>query len=80
MVQLPRELIDRLDRRASREQVSRSKLIRDAIKAYLEDDGSQAVADAYASGYTRIPFGAPDEWGDVEAFHDALARERLQGL
>ena len=76
MVQLPEDLVNRLDRRAAREGVSRSRLIRDALSGYLAADADNAVAEQYEAGYSRTPFGAPDEWGDLETFHDVLARER----
>lgn len=37
---------------------------------------NEAIATAYDKGYGETPFGACDAWGDVEAFHEALARER----
>lgn len=76
MVQLPEVLIARLDRRARREGVSRSKVIREAVGKHLGDDTEEEIERAYAEGYGRIPFGTPDEWGDVEAFHRELEAER----
>lgn len=79
MVQMPEELVSRLDQRASRQRVSRSELIRQAVIAYLQDEEEEAIARAYETGYTKVPFGTPDEWGDVDRFHEALARERNRG-
>jgi metal-responsive CopG/Arc/MetJ family transcriptional regulator len=76
LVQLPPELIDRLDRRAVRERVSRSQVVREAVNAYLRTDAEDEVAESYRKGYDAIPYGTPDEWGDVDAFHAELARQR----
>lgn len=75
MVQLPDELVERADRRAALDGVSRSQVIRDALLAHLAPD-EQGIARAYAEGYERQPYGGEDAWGDIAAFHDALARER----
>ncbi len=74
MVQLPAELVAVIDQRAAREGVSRSKLIREALTAFIAADVE--IARAYDEGYARLPFGTADEWGDLEAFHAALERER----
>jgi len=78
LVQLTAPLVERLDRRAAREGVSRSQVIRDAVEAYLHDDQEAEIARRFREGYRRVPAGTPDEWGDPQAFHSALvgARER----
>lgn len=78
MVQLPPGLIEQLDRRAAREGVSRSQVVRDAVAAYLAASGDSGIAQAYEQGYSGIPFGTADEWGDLEAWHESLARAREQ--
>lgn len=76
---MPEELVSRLDRRAARDQISRSRLVREAVTAYLAADEDTSIAAAYQAGYSKAPFGTPDEWGDLEAFHDALAQDRTEG-
>jgi Arc/MetJ-type ribon-helix-helix transcriptional regulator len=76
MVQLPTDLVARADQRAAREGVSRSHVIREALTAFLVDDERERIARVYDEGYGRFPYGVEDEWGSVQAFHDALARER----
>lgn len=58
--------------------VSRSKVIRDAVEAYLHDDREEELERRFREGYARIPAGTPDEWGDPDAFHEALVRARDQ--
>lgn len=53
VVQLSERLIDQLDRRASREGVSRSNVIRSAVEAYLSDDAW--IDDQIVAGYQRLP-------------------------
>lgn len=75
MVQLNRDLLALLDERATREGVSRSQLIREAIEAFLETDRQAAIDRAIVEGYTRMPQGGEydaDEWGDVGALAGAL--------
>lgn len=76
MVQLPDDLVVLADRRARREGISRSQLLRDALRAYLGHDERDDIARAYGAAYVSQPYGTPDEWGDLEGFHAALARER----
>jgi predicted DNA-binding protein len=53
IVQLNDELIERLDRRAAREGVSRSRVIRTAVEAYLE--GDDLVDQQIIDGYRKHP-------------------------
>lgn len=76
MVQLPTELIERLDHRATRDRVSRSGVIRDAVVAYLHDDVEEDLARRYQDAYERVPVDMPDAWGDVELFHAELEARR----
>lgn len=77
MVQLPEELIDRLDRRARRDGVSRSSVVREAVSHHLASDVPDEIERAYAAAYDEEPWGTPDEWGDVAAFHRELEAERV---
>lgn len=79
LVQLTDELVAALDRRAERERVSRSKLVRDLLEAALAAD--QENDRAMIEGYTRAPQAdAVDEWGDLSAWTDANARRNLAAL
>jgi len=55
LVQLHRDLLNRLDERAAREGRSRSALIRDAIEAYLYDEEEARIDREIREGYKRIP-------------------------
>jgi len=55
LVQLSRDLLQRLDERAAREGRSRSALIRDAIDAYLYDEEEARIDREIREGYERIP-------------------------
>lgn len=76
MVQLTDELVELLDRRAARDGVSRSQVIRIAIEAYLGEDREREIDRQIIEGYRRIPPDTPDEWGDVGAWHDAIQANR----
>lgn len=78
LVQLSDELVQLLDARAARCGVSRSAVVREAVEAYLHDEGTEAAGRRIVDGYTRVPPGTPDAWGNVEAWHDALAAARAQ--
>lgn len=80
LVQLNDELIELLDAEATRKGTSRSALIREAVEAYLRDAREAAIDRAIVEGYTRIPPGTPDEWGDLEAQNDANRSRVLQRL
>jgi predicted transcriptional regulator len=80
MVQLTDELVELLDRRASRDGVSRSQIIRVAIEAYLGEDREREIDRQIIEGYQRIPQGTPDEWGDLDAWHTAMAAATLREI
>jgi metal-responsive CopG/Arc/MetJ family transcriptional regulator len=54
-VELTRDLLRRLDERATRERRSRVALIRDAIEAYLDDEEKARIDREIIEGYERIP-------------------------
>ncbi len=79
LVQLTDELVEALDRRAAREGISRSKLVRDLIAAGLSsgDEHDRALVE----GYRRTPQSdASDAWGDLDAWTEANTRRNLAAL
>lgn len=79
MVQLSDELVALLDREAHRRRVSRSALIRDLLEVALTGAREAEIDRRIVEGYTNIPPGAPDEWGDLAELtststNDLLAR------
>lgn len=79
IVQLTDPLVDLLDKRAAREHVSRSHLIREAVEAYLREDREAEIDRQIIESYTRFPPGGEhdiDEWGDLNAWHEGLAAAR----
>ena len=80
MVQLNDELIELLDAEATRRNVSRSAVIRDAVAAYLANAREARIDAAIVAGYSRIPPGSPDAWGDLEAQTEVAASELMQRL
>ena len=79
LVQLTDELVDALDRRAEREGVSRSKLVRDILDAALSTTEEQDRA--LIAGYQRIPqVDGVDAWGDLNAWTEANTRRNLAAL
>ncbi len=79
LVQLTDELVEALDRRAEREGVSRSKVVRDLLDVALS---SGAEHDrALIEGYRRTPQSdAADAWGDLDSWTAANARRNLAAL
>jgi hypothetical protein len=80
MVQLTEELVVQLDREAARRGMSRSALIRELLEEGLHDDREAEIDRKIVDGYTRIPPGAPDDWGDLEALSDRGTRDLLRRL
>jgi hypothetical protein len=71
-----------LDQRASGRGVARSKIIRDAIEAYLRQDLDAEISRRTIAGYERLPQATVDEWGAVATFTATTARDlhrRLDG-
>jgi predicted transcriptional regulator len=80
MVQLTEDLIAELDAEAAERGVSRSAVIREAVEDHLAERRHDAVGEAIADGYRRIPPGTPDEWGDLERTADIAGRAAAQRL
>jgi hypothetical protein len=75
MIQLRDDQLERLDAEAKRIDVSRSHLIRTAVDALLDKPFDVDVAERYRLAYPEPRYGV-DAWGDLDAWHDAAARER----
>jgi len=67
MIQLSDELISELDREATQRGCSRSAIVREAISTHLAASTERAQVREYVDGYRRVPQGAADGWGDVQA-------------
>lgn len=83
MVQLTDDLLQQLDRRATREGVSRSQLIRVAIESYMEADLEAEIDRRIIEAYTRMPQGGEydiDEWGDLGGVVTALTHDMMRRL
>lgn len=65
IVQLTDELVAALDDEARRQGISRSALIRQAVESHLAAGREARITAALVDGYTRLPQGATDEWGDL---------------
>lgn len=75
MVQLTDELVKRLDEEAQSQHLSRSALIRNVLKKYLDAESEAAKVARYVESYRRLPQDTPDEWGNlVEDAERDLAR------
>jgi Ribbon-helix-helix protein, copG family len=75
MVQLSDELVTKLDREAAERGMSRSAVIREAIEEHIAAREHDAIGEAIAEGYRRIPPGTPDGWADLELLADISGRE-----
>ncbi len=83
MVQLNEQLLGDLDRRAARDRISRSQLIRQAVEDYLAKDREAEIDRQIVEGYQRMPQGGEndiDEWGDLGLAVTALSIETLRRL
>lgn len=80
LVQLTTELVETLDHEANRRNLSRSALIREILEKEFADALRAEIDRKIVEGYTRIPPGTPDEWGDLEAALDVNALEMMQRL
>lgn len=77
MLQLSEEQIDELDRVAHQQGISRSKLVRDAVDALIDPPSDVTIDEQYARAYPT-PSSGLDEWGDLDAWHDAARRARAE--
>ncbi len=80
MVQLSSDMIEALDAEAARVGQSRSSLIRSAVDAYLATSRERAITKQLVDGYTSIPQGADDEWGNVLDASRSATKRTLQRL
>lgn len=77
IVQLDEELRARLDDRARADGVSRSRVIRDAVEAWLGDDHEARIARHMAEFWSRDP---DEDAAEMERTMDAAAREAWKDL
>ena len=73
LVQLSEELLELLDREATRRKVSRSALIREAIEQHLDAERRAEIGRQIVEGYRRIP-----ETEEEIAWAEASGREMLE--
>lgn len=73
LVQLSDELLTHLDRQAQRRCVSRSQVIREAIKQYTYDEAEAEIDRQIVEGYTRIP-------QEPDAMSDFFTLENMRAL
>jgi hypothetical protein len=66
-------LLASLDQRAAAAGISRSKLIRTAVEAFLANERTAEIDAAIIDGYTRIPPASHDPWAEATA--ERLIRE-----
>ena len=59
--------------RRSRDGMSDSELIDDALGALLARHRATEVDAAYAAAYAAHPIDEADEWGDLDSFRSAAA-------
>jgi len=81
LVQLTDELREQLDRRATRDGVSRSRLIRDLLEQALAEERAGGHDRELIAAYSRVPQAdARDAWGDLDAWTAANTRRNLAAL
>ena len=75
MVQLSDDLLELLDAEAKRRGMSRSALIREALRDYLAGSVEAEITRRIVEGYTKRPQAPVDEWGDLAEQSLRAARE-----
>ena len=81
LLQLSDDLVARLDASAQRRGTSRSALVRELLEAALERHDDDPVGRRIVAGYRAIPQSdGVDEWGDLDAWSEAVARRNLIAL
>ncbi len=80
MVQLTPQLVAQLDEEASQRHVSRSALIREVLEEHFVHSLDKVIAQKIVDGYTRIPPGTPDVWGELCKQADVSTSELIQRL
>ena len=66
-ISLPRPAFDQLEAIRKRTQSSRSRIILEALRAWIRVQQQAALEQRYVAGYVRYP----DRVADVEAFYRA---------
>ena len=80
-LKLPEELAARLDALVSAGCFeNRTQAIRTGIEAVVAQHERRRIDQALIDGYTAIPPGGLDEWGDLSAQLDAAARHTMARL
>jgi predicted DNA-binding protein len=81
LVQLNEDLVARLDEVAANRRLSRSGLIREILESALAEQERDRLSERIIKGYTEVPQSdARDEWGDLDAWTETLARRNLAAL
>ena len=81
LVQLTDDLVEGLDRRAARQGVSRSRLIRDILDDALSRDRDAEVSRRIVEGYRAAPQSdGRDAWGDLDTWSEENARRTFAAL
>ncbi|MDD5189655.1 MAG: ribbon-helix-helix domain-containing protein [Dehalococcoidales bacterium] len=66
IIQVPveRELLDELDKLSKEQSKSRSEVIRQACRKFLDETEEERLDRIYVEGYKRIP--ETTEWGEAQ--------------
>jgi hypothetical protein len=51
-----------------------SSVVERALRALVDTHRAAEIDSAYAAAYRDAPLDAPDDWGDLASFHDAVSR------
>lgn len=63
--------------RAAQGGGSDSSVLEAALTELLRRHRRTEIDAAYAAAYRDHPLNEPDEWGDLESWHDAVAAHRV---
>jgi hypothetical protein len=80
MVQLADDLLELIDAEAGRRGISRSALIREALRDYLAGSVDAAITTRIVEGYKKRPQATVDEWGGLAEQSARAAREVAKRL
>lgn len=51
-----------------------AEMMDEALAALVRQHRAATIDRAYRDGYGAAPIDTPDEWGDLESFHQAASR------
>ena len=74
-ISLPTDLLRAIERTRKIHKVTRSAVVQEALRAWLDQQQTNKLVEQYQAGYSRVPEGTGDEAGAERWSGEALASE-----